>query len=94
MENKEKISQEALVLKKTKILEFPGGLAIKDLVLSLLWLRFDPWPGNFHMPWAWPKKKVIYAVEQPSEIRILIHLSDLAARLLAPLRRIVSVMGV
>ena len=23
---------------------------VKDLVLSLLWLGFDPWPGNFHMP--------------------------------------------
>ena len=23
-------------------LEFPGGLVLKDLVLSLLWLRFDP----------------------------------------------------
>ena len=36
---------------------------VKDLVLSLLWLRsklwhrFDPWPWNFHMPWAWQKKK-------------------------------------
>ena len=20
---------------------------------SLLWLRFDPWPGNFHMQWVW-----------------------------------------
>ena len=30
--------------------EFPGGLAVKDSVLSLLWLRFDPWPGNFHVP--------------------------------------------
>ena len=36
---------------------------VKDLVLSLLWLwlllwrRFDPWPGNFHMPQAWQKKK-------------------------------------
>ena len=32
-------------------MEFPGGLAVKDLALSLLWLRlllwyrFDPWPG-------------------------------------------------
>ena len=32
----------------------------KDLALLLLWLRsvlwhrFSPWPGNFHMPWAWP----------------------------------------
>ena len=31
---------------------------VKDLVLSLqqlvllLWHRFDPWPGNFHMLWA------------------------------------------
>ena len=22
-----------------------------------LWLRFDPRPGNFHVPWAQPKKK-------------------------------------
>ena len=30
---------------------------VKDLALSLLWLRFDPWPGNIHMLWAQPKKK-------------------------------------
>ena len=36
---------------------------IKDLALSLLWLRlllwygFDHWPGNFHIPWVWPKTK-------------------------------------
>jgi len=24
---------------------------------SLLWLRFDPWPGTFYVPWAQPKKK-------------------------------------
>ena len=29
---------------------------IKDLVLSVLWLRFEPWPWNFHMTWALPKK--------------------------------------
>ena len=34
----------------------------KDLPLSLLWLGlqlwhgFNPWPRNFHMPWAWPKE--------------------------------------
>ena len=27
-----------------------GGL--KDLALLQLWLRFSPWPGNFHMPWV------------------------------------------
>ena len=36
---------------------------VKDLVLSLLWLwpqlwlRFDPWPGNFHMPRVEQNKK-------------------------------------
>ena len=29
---------------------------VKDLALSLLWHRFDPWPGNFHVPQAEPKK--------------------------------------
>ena len=24
---------------------------------SLLWRRFDPWPGNFHMPQVQPKGK-------------------------------------
>ena len=32
--------------------EFPGTLAIKDSVLSLLWFGFDPWPGNLLMPWV------------------------------------------
>ena len=40
-----------------------GGLAVKDLVVSLLWLkllqwcRSNPWLGNFCMPKAWTKKK-------------------------------------
>ena len=29
---------------------------VKDLALSRLWLGFDPWPGNFCMPGAQPKK--------------------------------------
>ena len=45
---------------------------VKDLSLSLLWFRsllwhgFSPWPGNFHMPWVWPKKEevLIYATTQ------------------------------
>ena len=23
---------------------------------SLLWLAFDLWPRNFHMPWGWHNK--------------------------------------
>ena len=43
------------------LLEFPGGLVIKDLALSLLWCGFSPWPGNFRMSWAQhpPQKKKI-----------------------------------
>lgn len=28
--------------------EAPGGLGVGDLVSSLLWLQFCPWPGDFH----------------------------------------------
>ena len=38
------------LLSVTILLEFPGGPDIKCLTLSLLWLGFDPWPRNFHMP--------------------------------------------
>ena len=31
------------------------ALAVKDLALSLLWLGFRPWPGNFCMLLAQPK---------------------------------------
>ena len=29
---------------------------VKDLVVSLLWQGFNPWPGNFCMPEVWPKE--------------------------------------
>ena len=34
-------------------MEFPGGIVVKDPVLSLLWLR------NFHIPLVQPKEKKI-----------------------------------
>ena len=30
---------------------------LKDLASPELWLRFNPWPGNFHMQWERPLKK-------------------------------------
>ena len=36
---------------------FSGGIVVKDSALSLVWLRFNPWPRNFCMPQAWPKQK-------------------------------------
>ena len=30
---------------------------MKNRALPQLWLRFDPWPRNFHMPWMQPLKK-------------------------------------
>ena len=41
---------------KNKIQDFPGGLSVKVLALSLLWLRFNPWPENFFMLWLRPKQ--------------------------------------
>ena len=37
--------------------EFPGGLAVKDLALLLLWLRFNPWPRNICVSGALTKEK-------------------------------------
>ena len=40
---------------------------VKDPVLSLLWLRllswhgFNPWPGDFHMPWMGPKRNFFFS---------------------------------
>ena len=37
---------------------FPSPVQwIKDPALPQLWLKFNPWPGNFHMPWVRLKKK-------------------------------------
>ena len=35
----------------------PVAQCVKDHALSLLWLEFDPWPGDFHMPQEQPKNK-------------------------------------
>ena len=42
---------------KTSLSEFPGGPAIKDLALSLLWLGLHPGAENSYMLWVYPKKK-------------------------------------
>ena len=50
---------------------FPAGMGlipdpeqwVKDLAWLHLWhrsqlqLQFDPWPGDFQMPWVWPKRR-------------------------------------
>ena len=30
---------------------------VKDLALSLLWLRFNPWPRSFCIPWIYAKNE-------------------------------------
>ena len=37
--------------------EFPGGLVVKDPVMSLLWGVVHPWSQNFQVPEAQRKKK-------------------------------------
>ena len=46
-----------LALRRLEVWEFPGGLAVKDLALSLLWHGFQPGPGNFCMLLVQPKDK-------------------------------------
>ena len=49
--------------KDKKLRSFLVVLWVKDPVLPQQWLRlllwhgFDPWPWNFHMRQAWPKKE-------------------------------------
>ena len=50
------------ILKKKKKKKTRSSLVVqwvKDMVLSLLWCRFDTWASNFCMQWARPKKKQI-----------------------------------
>ena len=42
---------------KNQLEELSGSLAVRGLVLSLLWCRFYPWPGNLHVAGAAKKKK-------------------------------------
>lgn len=30
---------------------------VRDLAMSMLWLQFNSWPGNFRRPRVQPKKK-------------------------------------
>ena len=59
------------------------GLAqwIKDSALPelwrrlQLWLRFDPWLWNFHMPWVWGKKRQLLCLAQDSVGQLGIQLT-------------------
>ena len=54
-----KTMQFTITLKIQNTYKFPGGLAVKDPVLSLLWLRFNPWPRDFYMPWVQSKQNTL-----------------------------------
>lgn len=52
---------------------------VKDLALSVqqpgsfLWCGFNPWPMNFYMLWAWPKKQTIKQNKTKRENPILLN---------------------
>ena len=51
-------------------MEFPGGPAVKDLALSLLWLSFNPWPYaccGCHQKKKKKKKNVIMKIKYALE---------------------------
>lgn len=63
----------AALVKTENIPEFPVAQWDKNLALSLWWLslllwhRFDPWLGSFHVPQAWPKegRKTLTTFQSP-----------------------------
>ena len=65
--------------KTTKKIELSSLVTqwVKDLVLLLLWLwllqwcEFSHWPANFHMLWAWSKKKKKIQPSQRTHSRML-----------------------
>ena len=46
---------------------------VKDPPLSLLWLRFDPCPRNFHRPWVQPKQNRKWETEKPPALPLAAH---------------------
>ena len=44
----------AWVIVEVQVQALAGCNGLKDLALTQLWLRFNPWPGNFHVPQVWP----------------------------------------
>lgn len=49
-------AKKKFFLRNKKEEESPGGLVVKNLVVVLLWGRFDPSPRNFCVLWARPNK--------------------------------------
>ena len=49
--------QKGIPLRKSLVAQ-----CVKDTVLSLQWCKFDHWPWNFPVPWAWPKKFIYMCV--------------------------------
>ena len=43
---------------------------VKDSALSLLWCGFDPWPGNFRVPWLQPKINIERGDRLPQVLRL------------------------
>ena len=74
------INPHLLKVGHQKIIELGSSLVaqcVKDLALSLLWLRsllwygIDPWPGNFCMSQALPKTNKQTKTELKTQERVL-----------------------
>ena len=52
------LGKKSCLLRSSLVVHWLKNLALSLLQLgSLLWHRFEPWPGNFHMLWVPSKKK-------------------------------------
>ena len=65
--------KDLVLLQGTSLLPGHKCSGHKDPVLLQLWhslqpwLRFDLWPGNFHMSQVWPRKKTKMQSKYPNE---------------------------
>ena len=48
------LTTAAVVAAEVQVQSLAQWVDLKDTVLSQLWLKFHPWPGNLHMLWVWP----------------------------------------
>ena len=59
---------------KKKLGEFLGVPALKELMLSVLWLRSLLWHRNFHKLWAQPKKIFLTGTKSAGKFRGMLKL--------------------
>ena len=71
--------------------KFPGGISVKDLAFSLLWLWSDPWPRNFlHTMIVSPTKKKMDNLKELDKFLETYHLPRLSQEVIENINRLIA----